>query len=94
MGRVEVVVDLTLNGSEVIPIVFQNGWVKLGNQTDTTSLGLGKLHLVVRSEPDPRFVFQFGGEPECSPVVFQIQGSIRQPVFSCKFSADRNSRSR
>ncbi|MBA0774013.1 hypothetical protein Gotri_009254 [Gossypium trilobum] len=52
-----------------------------------------KLHLTVKSEPDPRFVFQFGGEPECSPVVFQIQGNIRQPVFSCKFSADR-SRSR
>lgn len=87
-------VDLAFNGSEMRPIVFQAGWVKLGHETDTTPLGSAKLHLVVRSEPDPRYVFQFGGEPECSPVVFQIQGSIRQPVFSCKFSADRNSRSR
>ncbi|PQQ16337.1 uncharacterized protein Pyn_37713 [Prunus yedoensis var. nudiflora] len=39
-----------------------------------------------RAEPDPRFVFQFDGEPECSPQVFQIQGNIRQPVFTCKFS--------
>ncbi|KAL1356550.1 hypothetical protein HN51_008550 [Arachis hypogaea] len=54
-----------------------------------------RVHMVVRSEPDPRFVFQFGGEPECSPVVFLVQeNNIRQPVFSCKFSADRNSRTR
>ncbi|TYG69521.1 hypothetical protein ES288_D05G237200v1 [Gossypium darwinii] len=46
------------------------------------------------SESDPRFVFQFDGEPECSPQVFQIRGNIRQPVFTCKFSfrntGDRN----
>nr|CAD1819548.1 unnamed protein product [Ananas comosus var. bracteatus] len=28
----------------------------------------------------------FEGEPECSPQVFQLQGSMRQPVFTCKFS--------
>ncbi|CAM8942776.1 unnamed protein product [Rhodiola kirilowii] len=89
MGRVEVVVGL--DGCEATPIVFRTGWFKLGHDPDKP---LAKLHLVVLSEPDPRFVFQFGGEPECNPVVFQIQGSIRQPVFSCKFSADRNSRSR
>lgn len=89
LGSVNVTVDLV--GAEVRPIVFRNGWAKLGTEPDKPC---AKLHLLVRSEPDPRFVFQFGGEPECSPVVFQIQGSIRQPVFSCKFSADRNSRSR
>ncbi|KAM0071180.1 hypothetical protein Hdeb2414_s0001g00021961 [Helianthus debilis subsp. tardiflorus] len=89
MGRVSVVVNL--DGSVVKPVVFQNGWMKLGNDVDKPA---AVLHLKVRSEPDPRFLFQFGGEPECSPVVFQIQGNIRQPVFSCKFSADRNSRSR
>ncbi|KAL9667401.1 hypothetical protein QQ045_001758 [Rhodiola kirilowii] len=90
MGRVEVVVEL--NGAESRLNVFKTGWFKLGHDPDKPS---AKLHLVVKSEPDPRFVFQFGGEPECSPVVFQIQGNnIRQPVFSCKFSADRNSRSR
>ncbi|TKY60816.1 hypothetical protein E2542_SST17916 [Spatholobus suberectus] len=71
---------------------FHNGWLNLGQPRDNKPSA--QLHLVVRSEPDPRFVFQFGGEPECSPVVFQIQGNIRQPVFSCKFSADRNYRSR
>ncbi|GMN50657.1 hypothetical protein TIFTF001_019815 [Ficus carica] len=85
LGRAHVALDLA--GADSRPAVFHAGWMKLGGDA-------ARLHIVVRSEPDPRFVFQFGGEPECSPVVFQIQGSIRQPVFSCKFSADRNSRSR
>ncbi|KAB2079820.1 hypothetical protein F383_14119 [Gossypium arboreum] len=88
VGRVQVTLDLGV--SQARPSVFQNGWMKLGNEPEKPT---AKLHLTVKSEPDPRFVFQFGGEPECSPVVFQIQGNIRQPVFSCKFSADR-SRSR
>ncbi|KAK3005214.1 hypothetical protein RJ639_015886 [Escallonia herrerae] len=89
LGRV--VVCVNLDGAEARPAVFQNGWMKLGSEPDKPA---ARLHLAVRTEPDPRFVFQFGGEPECSPVVFQIQGSIWQPVFSCKFSADRNYRSR
>ncbi|KAI3694397.1 hypothetical protein L1987_77362 [Smallanthus sonchifolius] len=89
LGRIAVVVNF--DGSVTKPFVFQNGWMKLGNDMDKPA---ASLHLKVRTEPDPRFLFQFGGEPECSPVVFQIQGNIRQPVFSCKFSADRNSRSR
>ncbi|XP_074268982.1 uncharacterized protein LOC141592283 [Silene latifolia] len=94
IGRVNVNVDV--KGAEVKPIVFHCGWVKLGKDKGDNKVdhGTALLHLMVRSEPDHRFVFQFGGEPECSPVVYQIQGNIRQPVFSCKFSADRNSRSR
>ncbi|KAK8523206.1 hypothetical protein V6N13_113160 [Hibiscus sabdariffa] len=88
VGSVQVTVDLGV--SQTRPAVFQDGWMKVGNGLDKPT---AKLHLMVRAEPDPRFVFQFGGEPECSPIVFQIQGNIRQPVFSCKFSADR-SRSR
>nr|GMC92537.1 uncharacterized protein LOC109193052 [Ipomoea batatas] len=89
LGVVQVAVDLS--GAQSKPVLFQSGWKKLGGGgSDNKPM----LHVVVRSEPDPRFVFQFGGEPECSPVVFQIQGSIRQPVFSCKFSADRNNRTR
>ncbi|KAF8393464.1 hypothetical protein HHK36_021708 [Tetracentron sinense] len=89
LGRVLVSIDL--EGTESRACVFQNGWLKLGKKPAKPS---ARLHLVVRAEPDPRFIFQFGGEPECSPVVFQIQGNLKQPVFSCKFSADRNSRSR
>ncbi|KAL2925360.1 Lysophospholipase-like protein 1 [Bienertia sinuspersici] len=85
-------------GAEAKSITFHSGWMRLGKddskRVEKLNPAHAKLHLVVRSEPDPRFVFQFGGEPECSPVVYQIQGNIRQPVFSCKFSADRNSRSR
>ncbi|GAB4852683.1 hypothetical protein Ancab_016897 [Ancistrocladus abbreviatus] len=91
LGKVHVSMDLGEAQSK--PIVFQTGWLKLGKEQDRKG-GSAKLHIVIRSEPDPRFVFQFGGEPECSPVVFQIQGNIRQPVFTCKFSADRNSWSR
>ncbi|KAL4571867.1 hypothetical protein LXL04_018634 [Taraxacum kok-saghyz] len=89
LGQVGVAINV--DGSVTKPLVFQNGWMKLGNDGDKPA---ASLHLKVRTEPDPRFLFQFGGEPECSPVVFQIQGNIRQPVFSCKFSADRNARSR
>ncbi|XP_055801269.1 uncharacterized protein LOC129870488 [Solanum dulcamara] len=93
MGSVQVSVDLS--GTHSKPRVFQNGWLKLGeNAASVMEKPVAMLHIAVRAEPDPRFVFQFGGEPECSPVVFQIQGNIRQPVFSCKFSADRNNRSR
>ncbi|KAJ1393571.1 hypothetical protein SESBI_34934 [Sesbania bispinosa] len=74
---------------------FHNGWLKLSKNDEPghNNKPSAQLHLLVRSEPDPRYVFQFGGEPECSPVVYQIQGNIKQPVFSCKFSADRNYRS-
>ncbi|RDY13017.1 hypothetical protein CR513_02120, partial [Mucuna pruriens] len=90
LGRVLLTLDLP--SALCRSNTFHNGWLNLGQPHNNKSSA--QLHLVVRSEPDPRFVFQFGGEPECSPVVFQIQGNIRQPVFSCKFSADRNYRSR
>ncbi|CAL9056243.1 unnamed protein product [Musa banksii] len=90
LGRVRVAVDLEIAPAR--PTVAQSGWVMVGHGRSAA-----RLHLVVRSEPDPRFVFQFGGEPECSPVVYQIPGNcgssrsgcIRQPVFSCRFSIDR-----
>ncbi|XP_047312717.1 uncharacterized protein LOC124916027 [Impatiens glandulifera] len=84
LGRIDIGIEL--NGMEKKTVIFQNGWMKIGSES--------RLHMTVRAEPDPRFVFQFGDEPEYSPVVFQIQGNIRQPVFNCKFSADRNARSR
>lgn len=90
LGEVKLRVDLS-NGAQVKPVVYQKGWMKLGGEHGKPG---SKIHVLLRSEPDPRFVFQFGGEPECSPVVLQIQGNIRQPVFSCKFCPDRNNRSR
>ncbi|KAL3515396.1 hypothetical protein ACH5RR_022298 [Cinchona calisaya] len=75
--------------------VIQNGWISM------KGCGSGKeseLHVNVKAEPDPRFVFEFDGEPECSPQVFQVNGNVKQPVFSCKFgfrsSGERILRSR
>ncbi|KAJ6821135.1 uncharacterized protein M6B38_395835 [Iris pallida] len=86
LGKVVVPVDLA--GTEARPAVHHNGWAPVGKK----AAGAASLHLTVRSEPDPRFVFEFSGEPECSPQVFQVQGGRKQPVFTCKFSC-RNSSS-
>ncbi|XP_068655542.1 uncharacterized protein [Aristolochia californica] len=85
LGKVSLPLDLT--GTESRAVNFQNGWVSIGKGAKGSST---QMYLSVRAEPDPRFVFEFDGEPECSPQVFQIQGNLRQPVFTCKFSL-RNS---
>ncbi|XP_052191447.1 uncharacterized protein LOC127800710 [Diospyros lotus] len=93
LGKVSVPMDLA--GTESRACVFHNGWISVGKDAKRSC---AQFHLNVKAEPDPRFVFQFDGEPECSPQVFQIQGNIRQPVFTCNFSfrsnTDRNPRSR
>ncbi|KAI3424585.1 uncharacterized protein J3R85_010460 [Psidium guajava] len=86
LGKVSVPLDLA--GAESRACVFHSGWINVGKGTKGSSSA--QFHLNVRAEPDPRFVFQFDGEPECSPQVFQIQGNIRQPVFTCKFSFRSN----
>ncbi|CAO2817716.1 unnamed protein product [Amaranthus hypochondriacus] len=82
LGKVSV--PLNLKGCESRAMVFHNGWICVGKEGKESSAS--QFHLNVRADPDPRFVFQFDGEPECSPQVFQIQGNIRQPVFTCNFS--------
>lgn len=94
LGKVSVPLDLA--GTEGRACVFHNGWINVGKYGKSSS---AQFHLNVKAEPDPRFVFQFDGAPECSPQVFQIQGNIRQPVFTCKFSfrttgSNQNQRSR
>ncbi|KAK1559116.1 hypothetical protein Q3G72_010877 [Acer saccharum] len=89
LGRVSVPLDL--RGAESRASVIHNGWVCVGENKNKK--GSAQLYFTVRVEPDPRFVFQFGGEPECSPQVFQVQGSVKQAVFTCKFgfrNCDRN----
>ncbi|PWA49801.1 hypothetical protein CTI12_AA476940 [Artemisia annua] len=66
-----------------------NGWVGIGDLRNSSNKV--ELHLSIRVERDPRFVFEFDGEPECSPQVFQVNRNVRQAVFTCKFSL-RNSR--
>lgn len=85
LGKVKVQMS-DLVESEEKSIVFVNGWVKIGDGKKDE----GKLHLTVRSEPDPRFVFEFDGEPECSPQVVGVNGRFRQPVFTCKFQTNRS----
>ncbi|TYH31898.1 hypothetical protein ES288_A01G208500v1 [Gossypium darwinii] len=94
----KVTVPLDLRGAESRPSVAHNGWVDIGRNKSNKNGSSAQLFLTIRTEPDPRFVFQFGGEPECSPQVFQVQGSVKQAVFTCNFgfrsSSDRNLGSR
>ncbi|XP_059448220.1 uncharacterized protein LOC132179512 [Corylus avellana] len=82
LGTVEVEVDLIAVETRASNI--HKGWVAVGGSSRKVS-SAAQLHLSVRAEPDPRFVFQFDGEPECSPQVFQVHRDVRQAVFSCKF---------
>ncbi|XP_010478443.1 PREDICTED: uncharacterized protein LOC104757404 [Camelina sativa] len=93
IGRFDVSIDL--KAAETKTCLAHNGWVDLGTKSKKKKSGSNpELHVSVRVEPDPRFVFQFDGEPECSPQVFQVQGNTKQAVFTCKFgfrnSADRS----
>ncbi|KAL5855230.1 hypothetical protein ACOSQ3_005062 [Xanthoceras sorbifolium] len=90
LGRVSVLLDLRVADSRVS--VIHNGWIGLGENKNKKGSSSTQLYVTVRAEPDPRFVFQFGGEPECSPQIFQVQGSVKQAVFTCKFrnSSDRS----
>ncbi|XP_007041415.2 PREDICTED: uncharacterized protein LOC18607278 [Theobroma cacao] len=96
LGKVSVPLDL--RGAESRPSVVHNGWIAIGRNRSNKNGSSAQLCLTVRTEPDPRFVFQFGGEPECSPQVFQVQGGLKQAVFTCKFgfrnTSDRNLGSR
>ncbi|GLJ53300.1 hypothetical protein SUGI_1135930 [Cryptomeria japonica] len=86
LGKFRIEVDAKWMDSS--PIEVHNGWVPIGKRK------AGELHLNVRVESDPRFVFQFNGQPEVSPQILQLQGKVHQPIFSCKFTRDRGSRAR
>lgn len=95
LGRVTVPLA-ELGTAESRPVVYHNGWIGIGGSKKNGS-AQSQFFLSVRAEPDPRFVFKFDGEPECSPQVFQVQGNVTQPVFTCKFgfrsASDMQSRS-
>lgn len=87
VGRVAVPLEITQQTAEGKgSTVVRKRWVELGERKKK---GEGRknpeVYLSVVANPDPRFVFEFDSEPECSPQVFQVRGSIKQPVFSCKF---------
>ncbi|KAK9690518.1 hypothetical protein RND81_09G133900 [Saponaria officinalis] len=97
LGRVSVPLEMNKQVLEgKTSSLVQNGWVLVGGRKKK---GLNpEMYMSVKVQPDPRFVFEFDGEPECSPQVYQVKGNVKQPVFTCKFSCrqsvDWNSRSR
>lgn len=68
------------------PVILFNGWIGIGKSRQENG---AELHLRVKLDPDPRYVFQFEDETKLSPQVVQHQGTVKQPIFSCKFSQDR-----
>ncbi|CAL9195262.1 unnamed protein product [Musa hybrid cultivar] len=84
LGKVSLPLDLR-EAAEGTAVVFHSGWIGLGK-----GAAKAQMYLTVKAEAEPRFVFEFDGEPECSPQVFQVQGNRRQPVFTCSFSCRHN----
>lgn len=84
-------ISLDLKGAEAKPAVLHSGWISIGKRGGKGSSAAAELSLTVRAEPDPRFVFEFDGEPECSPQVLQVRGNMKQPMFTCKFGCRSNS---
>ncbi|KAI3448967.1 hypothetical protein Pfo_005632 [Paulownia fortunei] len=71
------------------PVILFNGWIGIGKNRQESGKPGAELHLRVKLDPDPRYVFQFEDETKLSPQIVQLQGTIKQPIFSCKFSRDR-----
>ncbi|WVZ16193.1 hypothetical protein V8G54_009175 [Vigna mungo] len=71
------------------PLILFNGWIGIGKNKQENGKPGTELHLKVKLDPDPRYVFQFEDITTLSPQIVQLQGSIKQPIFSCKFSKDR-----
>ncbi|GJN12356.1 hypothetical protein PR202_ga30627 [Eleusine coracana subsp. coracana] len=69
------------------PVMLHHGWVGIGRGKPGETRA--ELHLRVKMEADPRYVFQFDDEVVLNPQVVQIHGATRQPIFSCKFVRDR-----
>nr|CAB3480116.1 unnamed protein product [Digitaria exilis] len=66
------------------PVLLHHGWAGIGKGEARP-----ELHVRVKMEADPRYIFQFDDEIVLNPQVVQLHGSIRQPIFSCKFIRDR-----
>lgn len=71
------------------PVILFNGWIGIGKSKQESGKPGVELHLRVKLDPDPRYVFQFEDVTTLSPQIVQLRGSIKQPIFSCKFSRDR-----
>ncbi|KAL4379578.1 hypothetical protein GQ457_02G029330 [Hibiscus cannabinus] len=74
------------------PVILFNGWIGIGKNKQESGKPGAELHLRVQLDPDPRYVFQFEDVTMLSPQIVQLQGSIKQPIFSCEFSRDRGAK--
>lgn len=81
--------DVAPEWGEGKPAILFSGWIGIGKSKQESGKPGAELHLRVKLDPDPRYVFQFEDETKLSPQIVQLQGSIKQPIFSCKFSQDR-----
>uniref|UniRef100_A0A0D9X4R0 Uncharacterized protein n=1 Tax=Leersia perrieri TaxID=77586 RepID=A0A0D9X4R0_9ORYZ len=70
------------------PVMLHHGWVGIGKGEAKP-----ELHMRVKMEADPRYIFEFDDEVTLNPQVVQLHGRIRQPIFSCKFIGDRRASS-
>lgn len=71
------------------PVILFNGWIHIGKVKWVNGNPGEELHLRVKLDPDPRYIFQFEDKTKLSPQIVQLQGTIKQPIFSCKFRQDR-----
>lgn len=71
------------------PVILFNGWIGIGKSKQDSGKPGAELHIRVKLDPDPRYVFQFEDETKLSPQIVQLQGTTKQPIFSCKFDQDR-----
>lgn len=68
------------------PVILFNGWIHIGkNKWVNKNTGV-ELHLKVKLDPDPRYIFQFEDKTKLSPQIVQLHETIMQPIFSCRFS--------
>lgn len=82
-------VEVSPEWGEGKPSLIHNGWTEIGKHKQEAGRPRPELHLRVKLDSDPRYVFQFEDDTLSSPQVAQIQGAVKQPIFSCNFSRDR-----
>ena len=70
------------------PLTLFSGWIGIGKRKPENGRAVAELHLRVKLDPDPRYVFQFEDVTTLSPQIVQLQGSIKQPIFSVKLTKD------
>ncbi|KAE8725208.1 Detected protein of confused Function [Hibiscus syriacus] len=57
------------------PVILFNGWIRISKNKHENGKPGAELHLRVKVDPDPRYVFQFEDATVHSPQIVQLQGS-------------------